>query len=94
MAKQDQPNQAANKSKAEGERWESDPDTVRNADRDENPERLYEDEDTDQAGGITNRPLPEEVGNQEALPDRGTTRDRTGNPDATRPEGNYREKKR
>ena len=94
MAKQDWPNQTANKSKAEGERWESDPDTVRNADRDENPERLYEEEDTDEAGGITNRPLSQEIGNQEALPERGTTRDRTGNPDATRPEGDYREKNR
>lgn len=94
MADQDRPNQNANKSKAEGERWGSDPDAVRNADRDENPERLYQDEDGDDAGGITNRPLSEEIGNQEALPDRGTNRDRTGNPDATRREGDYTEEER
>lgn len=94
MADQDWPNQNANKSKAEGERWTSDADTVRNADRDENPERLYHDDDDDNAGGITNRPLSQEIDNQEALPERGTNRDRTRNPDATRPEGDYTEDER
>ncbi|MBA2301763.1 MAG: hypothetical protein H0W08_03950 [Acidobacteria bacterium] len=88
MADQDRPNQHANKGKADGERWQSEPDTVRGADRDEHPERLYDDQGTsDDAGGITNRPLSEEIGDQESLPGRGTTRDRTGDPDATRPEG-------
>ena len=63
-------------------------------DRDENPERLYDVDNADDAGGITNRPLSEEVDNQEALPERGTNRDRTRNPDATRPEGDYTEKNR
>jgi hypothetical protein len=94
MADQDRPNQNANKSKAEGERWGSDSDTMRNADRDENPERLYDGGDSDDAGGITNRPLSEEVGNQEALPKRGTNRDRTRNPDGTRGEGDYGESER
>ena len=94
MAEQDRPNQSANKSKAEGERWTSESDTVRNADRDENPERLYEADDSDDAGGITNRPLSEEVGHQETLPERGTTRDRTGQPDANRREGDHGEKQR
>lgn len=94
MADQDRPNQAANKSKAEGERWTSDPDTVRNADRDEHPERLYDSDDADDAGGITNRPLSDEIGNQESLPERGTSRDRTRNPDSTRPEGDYMENER
>ena len=89
MADQDWPNQSANKSKAEGERWTSDPDTIENADRDEHPERLYDEEDGDDAGGITNRPLSEE-----ALPERGTNRDRTRNPDSTRPEGDYTENDR
>lgn len=90
MAQQDQPNQNANKSKAEGDRWTSDSNTVQNADRDENPERLYDEEDdTDNAGGITNRPLSDEIGNQEGLPERGTSRDATGNPDATRREGDF-----
>jgi hypothetical protein len=94
MADQDRPNQNANKIKAEGDRWTSDSNTVRDADRDENPERLYHDSDNDDAGGITNRPLSQEIGNQEALPDRGTNRDQTRNPDATRPEGDYTEKDR
>jgi hypothetical protein len=94
MADQDRPNQNANKSKAEGERWTSDANTVGNADRDENPERLYDVDNADDAGGITNRPLSEEVDNQEALPERGTNRDRTRNPDATRPEGDYTENNR
>ena len=94
MADQDRPNQNANKSKAEGDRWASKPDTVRDADRDEDPKRLYDAEDGDNAGGISNRPLSQEVGNQEALPRRGTNRDETRNPDATRPEGDYTEKER
>jgi hypothetical protein len=94
MPDQKTPNQGANQSKAEGEPWESDPNTVGNADRDENPAQLYDDDDTDNAGGITNRPLSEEIGDQQSLPERGTNRDRTGNPDATRPEGDYTEKDR
>jgi hypothetical protein len=94
MPDQNTPNRSSNQSKAEGERWRSDPNTVRNSDRDENPAQLYEDEDSGNAGGITNRPLSEEIGNQDSLPDRGTNRDRTGNPDATRPEGDYTEKDR
>jgi hypothetical protein len=88
MADQDRPNQNANKDKAEGERWSPEEPAVENAARDENPAELYEEgKDSDNAGGITNRPLDEEVGNQEGLPDRGTNRDSRGNPDATRREG-------
>lgn len=94
MADQDRPNQNANKSKAEGERWSSDDDTVRNADRDENPERLYSEDDGDNAGGITNRPLSDEISNQEDLPERGTSRDSSGDPAATRREGDYVEDER
>ena len=94
MAQQDKPNQNANKTKAEGERWGSEPDTVARVDRDEHPERLYDEEDADNAGGITNRPLSEEIGNQETLPGRGTTRDRSDDPGATRPDGDYSEKNR
>ncbi len=61
MADQDRPNQNANKSKAEGERWSSDENTVRNADRDETPDAAYTTNDADNAGGITNRPLSEEI---------------------------------
>jgi hypothetical protein len=94
MADQDRPNRAGGKDKAEGERWSSEENTIRNADRDENPERLYDDRDGDDASGITNRPLSEEVDNQESLPERGTNRERTRNPDATRPEGDYTESER
>ena len=71
MADNNIPNQASNKGKAEGERWKSDPNTVENADRDENPEALYDDNDPDNAGGITNRPLSDEKANQASLPKRG-----------------------
>ena len=67
------PNQKGDKHKAEGERWASDPDTIERAD--ENPAKLYEDEDADNTGGISNRPFDEEVDNQDALPPRGMRRD-------------------
>ena len=94
MADQDRPNSNARKSKAEGERWSSDDESVRNADRDEHPEQLYDTNDSDDAGGITNRPLSEEVGNQESLPERGTSRERRESPDATRREGDDTETER
>jgi hypothetical protein len=74
MADPNNPNQASNKGKAEGERWTSDPDTVENADRDENPEQLYDEGDSTGAGGITNRPLSDEKANQASLPKRGENR--------------------
>jgi len=94
MAGQDRPNQAARTQKAEGQRWSSEPDTVRNADRDENPERSYNDEGGDTSGGITNRPLREEVDNQASLPGRGTSRGGSRNPDPSRAEGDYTESER
>jgi hypothetical protein len=68
MADNDTPNRPANKDKAEGERWSSEPNAVPNSES--STDRVYED-DGDNAGGITNRPLDEEVENQNALPDRG-----------------------
>lgn len=59
-----------NRDKAEGERWTSDPDTVEVADR-------YDKGigDTNEGtGGISNRPLAEEVTRQQNLPERGTSR--------------------
>jgi hypothetical protein len=38
------------------------------------------DRNSDNAGGITNRPLADEIDNQEALPERGTTKDETRTP--------------
>jgi hypothetical protein len=62
--------QRTDRDKAEGERWTSDPDTVEVADR-------YKEGigDTDEGtGGISNRPLSEEVSRQHNLPDRGTSK--------------------
>ncbi len=92
MAKQDQPNQNANKPKAEGERWSPEETSVREADRDESPVQQYDGDDTDDAGGISNRPLSKEISNQEDLPARGTARDSSGDPDATRTEGDHGER--
>ena len=63
------PNPASNKSKAEGERWSSEDDTVERQDRQRSSDdRMTE---SDAAGGITNRPLDEEMNNQDRVPDRG-----------------------
>ena len=68
MADNDTPNRSANKDKAEGERWSSEQNVVPNSES--STDRGYTD-DGDNAGGITNRPLDEEIENQNALPDRG-----------------------
>jgi len=94
MADRDRPNQSAKKDKAEGERWSSEENTILKADRDENAEQLYDAADAADSGGITNRPLAEEIGNQEEIPARGTSRDSSGDPDATRREGDYGESER
>lgn len=65
------PNQAANKSKAEGERWESDPNTMERHDRGSDEQMR----DSGRGGGITNRPIGEEQANQDAVPDRGESRE-------------------
>lgn len=46
--------------------WKSEDDTVEKADR-----NSYPPDDGDDVGGISNRPLDEEIENQEALPERG-----------------------
>lgn len=70
MAEKDTPNRPANKDKAEGERWRSEQDVI--PDSESSTGRSYED-DGDDAGGITNRPLSEEIDNQNSLPDRGNS---------------------
>ena len=90
----ERPNQNANQDKAEGERWSSEENTVRDADRDESPEQLYDAEDAADSGGITNRPLAEEIRNQKEIPARGTSLDSTGDPDATRHEGDDGDRER
>ena len=66
----DMPNPAANKSKAEGDRWSSEADTVERVDRD-----AQRQDSKDDAGGITNRPLEQEEQNQNRVPDRGDSRE-------------------
>ena len=68
------PDQASksNKSQAEGERWKSEDDTVERQDR----TRSSDDHMTEsEAGGITNRPLDEEMDNQDRVPGRGERKD-------------------
>jgi hypothetical protein len=50
--------------------WSSEDDTVEQADR-----NSYPPDDGDDAGGISNRPLDEETENQDALPERGTSKE-------------------
>jgi len=71
MADNDTPNRAANKDKAEGERWKSEQGTIPNSES--STDRGYSDDNGDNAGGITNRSIDEEVDNQNSLPDRGQT---------------------
>ena len=68
MADMDTPNRSANMEKAEGERRS--PDQGRVPDSESSTSRDYED-DGDNAGGITNRSLDEEMDNQNSLPERG-----------------------
>jgi hypothetical protein len=71
------PNQPANKSKAEGERWSSNSDTVEERDRESQgtQDRAAGYTGESEAGGITNRPLEEEDENQAAVPPRGESRE-------------------
>jgi hypothetical protein len=69
MADNDTPNRAANKDKAEGERWKSEEGVIPNSES--STDRRYKDDNNDDAGGITNRPIGEEIDNQNTLPERG-----------------------
>jgi hypothetical protein len=74
MADTDTPNRAANNDKAEGDRSlvEQNP-AIPNSES--STDRKYNVGIGDNTGGITNRPLDEEVENQNALPDRGRSQD-------------------
>jgi hypothetical protein len=79
MADPNTPNQNANKSKAEGDRRSAEQaSATRAADRNDIAGN-YSDENGDNAGGITNRPLDQEVDNQQALPKRGMDRNESRN---------------
>ena len=69
MAKTE-PNPASQKSKAEGDRWQSDADTVERRDRE-----MGTQDERDESPGITNRTIDEERENQESLPPRGSSRE-------------------
>ncbi len=69
MADKDTPNRAANKDKAEGERWKSEEGVIPNSES--STDRRFRDDNGDDAGGISNRPIGEEIDNQNTLPDRG-----------------------
>ena len=56
------PNQSANQTKAEGDRWDSNADSAGSGGQ-------------ENAGGITNRPLDEEDENQAAVPPRHESRE-------------------
>ena len=64
MAQTNEPNDAPEKSKAEGDRWESDSETVERYDQTVTS--------GEKAGGISNRPIEEEIEDQASLPERGT----------------------
>ena len=70
MADKNIPSGSADRDKAEGERWTSDPDTVEVADRYAEGISTVD----EGSGGISNRPLSEEVTRQESLPARTKTR--------------------
>jgi hypothetical protein len=63
-----EPNRASGTTKAEGERWTPESE---NAGVRERSGYLHTDDD---AAGITNRPLDEEMANQASLPERGKSR--------------------
>lgn len=68
MDDKDTPNRAANKDKAEGETWSSDPNTVERKDKEATEGSAQP------AAGISNRPMGEEQENQASLPDRGKSK--------------------
>jgi hypothetical protein len=95
MADKNMPDSSSNRDQAEGERWSSEQESVRNSERDNSSfergssssgrsgssserssegRNSYSSENRDEsAGGISNRPLGEEIENQESLPQRGKT---------------------
>lgn len=73
MADKDTPNRAANKDKAEGERWKSEEGVIPNSES--STDRRYRDDNRDHAGGITNRGIGEEIENQNTLPERGRSQE-------------------
>ena len=67
MAYRKPPSDTSKKEQPDEDRWESDSETVERYD--------HTVTDEDDAGGITNRPLDEEIANQGSLPERGDSRE-------------------
>jgi len=63
--------------KAEGDRPTAEGDLRKS---ENSSDARYRDENGDNAGGITNRPLDEEIDNQQALPQRGQSQPDAGGP--------------
>jgi hypothetical protein len=74
MADTDTPNRAANQEKAEGDRSTVE-ENAAIPNSESSTDRKYNVGIGDNTGGITNRPLDEEVENQNALPERGMSQD-------------------
>ncbi len=71
MADNNTPSRSANMEKAEGDRSTAE----KNINESESASGArYRDENEDNAGGITNRPLDEEIDNQADLPHRGQSK--------------------
>jgi hypothetical protein len=74
MADENVPNPASQKDKAEGERLQE-TERLQN----DTPEQVTDRYDEGkEGGGITNRPVDEEIDNQQALPRRGRTKSEEG----------------
>ena len=88
MADDTTPSRSANMEKAEGNRSTAE----QNIHESESSSGAsYQDENGDNAGGITNRPLDQEVANQAALPHRGQSKsDSQGSGDNTEREESER----
>ena len=71
MADTTKPGRAANMEKAEGDRATAKENT---GEFESSSGARYRDENGDNAGGITNRPLDEEIDNQAELPGRGQSK--------------------
>jgi hypothetical protein len=70
MADKDRPNRAANQEKAEGDRSTVE-ENAAIPNSESSTDRKYDVRIGDKTGGISNRPLDDEVENQNALPERG-----------------------
>jgi hypothetical protein len=81
MADETKPSRTANMEKAEGNRSTAEQNI---SESESGSGASYRDDNGDNAGGITNRPLDEEIGNQAELPHRGQSKDDSGRRESER----------